>query len=369
MKKYLLLILFFAAQFSFAQNVNIPDENFKSALISAGYDTGGDGEISVSEAEAVTGMIMVNRKKIVSVEGIEAFVNTIGLSCIGNDISSMDLSANTSLMYLSCSRNGLTSLDLSANPALEKLSCSSNELNSINVSANPELDYLSCSLNNLTDLNLSSNPKLITLNCGSNDITSLDLSANTALVELYCKKNELSVLDVSANTQLSILSMEVNSVPVIDLSSNLELTELYCSSNDMTELDVSANINLTNLSCDKNLLMSICVSDVAAAEANVDFVKDFDAVWLDTCGQNALGINDSDNTYVSVYPIPAVNLLNIDLKVKAVGTVYDMNGKVIMDGIKLSKGHNELNLDLIPQKYFLMITGQGLAKTLSFVVM
>ncbi len=39
------------ASISNAQNVNIPDANFKNALISVGVDTNEDGEISYAECE------------------------------------------------------------------------------------------------------------------------------------------------------------------------------------------------------------------------------------------------------------------------------------------------------------------------------
>ena len=54
MKPLLLTTLFLAwATLSSAQNVNIPDANFKAALIARGVDADADGEISQAEAEAV----------------------------------------------------------------------------------------------------------------------------------------------------------------------------------------------------------------------------------------------------------------------------------------------------------------------------
>jgi len=57
--------------FAFAQNVNIPDQNFKKALLSHIHviDTNNDGEIQVSEAEAFTGTIYVSKSNISNLIG------------------------------------------------------------------------------------------------------------------------------------------------------------------------------------------------------------------------------------------------------------------------------------------------------------
>ena len=49
----ILIILTLYFNISNGQIVNIPDANFKNALIDEGVDTNNDGEIQVSEAEAV----------------------------------------------------------------------------------------------------------------------------------------------------------------------------------------------------------------------------------------------------------------------------------------------------------------------------
>ena len=75
MKTLILSILVLTMAFiSNAQNVNIPDANFKNALISAGVDTNEDGEISYAEAEAIT-YLDVSSKNISDMTGIEAFIN------------------------------------------------------------------------------------------------------------------------------------------------------------------------------------------------------------------------------------------------------------------------------------------------------
>ena len=59
-----------------AQNVNIPDANFKSYLLAnSGINTNSDSEISIAEAQAFTGELLINGLSISDLTGIEAFVN------------------------------------------------------------------------------------------------------------------------------------------------------------------------------------------------------------------------------------------------------------------------------------------------------
>ena len=138
-----------------ANYVNIPDPNFKNALISKGVDTNGDNQISYAEAEVVTsldvsseteetfsGVIECNGGEIKSLRGIEAFRNLASLNCNCNLINSLDISSNTALTRLECGSNLLDSLDVSNNTALTVLDCFGNQLTRLDVSNNTELEYL-----------------------------------------------------------------------------------------------------------------------------------------------------------------------------------------------------------------------------------
>ncbi|WP_172633816.1 BACON domain-containing protein, partial [Alistipes shahii] len=94
-----------------------------------------------------------------------------------------------SLTQLSCYYNQLTTLDISANTALTELYCYGNQLTSLDVSANMALTWLSRSYNSLETLDISKNTALTWLDCSSNSLTTLDVSANTALTWLSCENN------------------------------------------------------------------------------------------------------------------------------------------------------------------------------------
>ena len=130
-----------------------------------------------------------NRGTLTSLQGIEYFESLTELYCLSNQLTSLDVSANTALTVLDCSSNSLTSLDVSANTALTELWCGYNQLTSLDVSANTALTTLWCYYNQLESLDVSANTALMVLECDDNQLTSLDVSANTALTFLECEDN------------------------------------------------------------------------------------------------------------------------------------------------------------------------------------
>ena len=172
-----------------------------------------------------------NPGTLTSLQGIEYFESLTELVCYYNQLTSLDVSANTALTVLDCSSNSLTSLDVSANTALTELVCYYNQLTSLDVSANTALTVLDCSSNSLTSLDVSANTALTELVCYYNQLTSLDVSANTALTTLWCYYNQLESLDVSANTALMVLECDDNQLTSLDVSANTALTFLECEDN------------------------------------------------------------------------------------------------------------------------------------------
>jgi hypothetical protein len=233
MKKLLLfctiVIIYCQAQ---SQIVNIPDANFKNALVNTicvdtdgdslfddDVDTNNDGEIQESEAAAVTWALGVSGEGISSLVGIGSFVNVERFGCSNNIFSTVDLSQNISLISLACGNNyslenidlsnniqlrrlylnnaGLTSLDLSENVNLERLECVNNQLTNITLPINSNLQDLYCYDNLLTQLDLSQSPHLYELHCDDNQLVNLDLSQNPQLINLTCRNNQLTGLNLA----------------------------------------------------------------------------------------------------------------------------------------------------------------------------
>lgn len=286
MKRGLLLCLLLCmGSLSIGQTVTIPDANFKAALIADGVDTNNDGEIQVSEAEAVTQMDVSN-ENISSLEGILSFNNLQKLDCSRNNLTVLNVTSLGSLQEINCVRNELTTLDISGLANLQILNSGANKLSSINLANLPSLLEFECQNNEITSLDLSGAPNLTAIFCRFNEITTLDVSMLSNLVTLWCARNELTSLNVLGLANLEDLNCALNNLTGLDLSglnslkklsfennqitsSNLvnlhtlsNLEQLWCSRNQLTSLDASALTRLKVLYSGSNELNSINVSNL-----------------------------------------------------------------------------------------------------------
>ena len=89
------------------------------------------------------------------------------------------------------------------------------------------------SYNNLSSIDLSKNTSLTSLYLDSNKLSSIDLSKNTNLTSLGLRSNKLSSIDLSKNTFLTYLYLENNELSNIDLSKNTKLTNLQLYNNPL----------------------------------------------------------------------------------------------------------------------------------------
>ena len=261
MKKLLFIISFVIGNVWYAttQNVHIPDPNFKTYLLgNLEINTNSDTEIQVSEAFTFAGGIICDNMDISDLTGIEAFVNITALSCMFNQLTTLDVSQNTALYILNCDFNQLTFLDVSKNVALEQLDCVENYLMSLDVSQNAALRWLQCWGNQLTSMDVKQCPDLLDLYCWNNQLTTLDVSQNAALQWLSCKDNQLTTLDLSQNSALHVLSCERNQLTTLNVSQNDALSGLNCQGNLLTTLEVGTG--LVVLDCSDNQLKSLNVS-------------------------------------------------------------------------------------------------------------
>ncbi|MVO08879.1 T9SS type A sorting domain-containing protein [Flavobacterium sp. TP390] len=416
MKKTLLLLILFFSSYIRAQNVNIPDANFKNALLDHGVtitgegvskiDINDDGEIQVTEATAYAGTINVVAKNISDLSGIEAFINVtelwcsqnqltalnltqntalVKLSCFLNQLATLNLSQNTQLEFLGCSHNQLTNLDLSQNTVLNDLSCFSNQLTSLNITNNTLLTSLNCALNALTTLNINQNVNLTHLSCSDNQITNLDITANTVLEYLICSSNQLTSLDCSNNPLLKGIYCERNHLNSLNISQNTALETFWCYSNSLTSLDVSQNTVLKNFWCYSNNLFNLnlangnnnlliylnatdnpnlsCIQiDNGFTIPSSDWEKDATASYNTYC---ALSTDDFEfSKQFTVYPNPVKDVLNIQnnegITVKKY-TILDVNGRILINQSKEIQ-NNSINFSSLSNgTYFIQIeTEKGL---------
>ncbi len=300
-----------------AQIVNIPDANLKAKLLAANasntiastasptfvepftyiywqfstynsIDSNNDGEIQVSEAQAIK-VLQLQNSNISDLTGLEAFANLEFLNVYYNPITNINTSQNSALRGLYCGHGQLSSIDVSQNPNLVMLDCYDgqitslnleqnsnlkvlrfygNQLGSIDVSHNINLKELSVTGSLINSLDVSANTALIVLRCGFNQLNNLDVTQNTALTELYCMGNQLTTIDISHNTALTSLYIYNNQLTNIDLTQNSNLNSLIIYHNSLTSLDVSSNPALHNLICSNNQLTTLNLT----ANQNLSYV-------------------------------------------------------------------------------------------------
>lgn len=343
MKKQLLLLTFLIATASYsihAQNVNIPDANFKAYLVGdPAINTNSDSEISVAEAQAFSGELLINGLSISDLTGIEEFINITRLDCYSNNLTSLDVSNNLALTRLHCSDNQIETLDISANTLITDIQCHNNgvlyELNIANGN-NSNFTYmkaygnsLSCiqidagftppadagiysqgwtkgtsavygddcvalsQVVNIPDANFKNflvSDNNINLN-GDSEITMAEAQATTELIMDGTGIADLTGIEAFIN--LTRLDVPNNSLTTIDVSNNTNLTRLHCGSNQLTILDVSDIPTLEQVHCQNNQLVELNVAN--GNNSNFSYMKAYNNASL-TCIQVDTGFSPPTNS-------------------------------------------------------------------------
>ena len=308
MKNIYLLAFLLTFTVSNAQIVNIPDADFKNALLNYNppIDTNGDGEIQVSEAEVVIEMHLGSGYYILSLEGIQSFLNLEVITYLHNELNSVDFSQNQSLRWVNYFLNSLTSLDVSNNPNLEGLNLGTNMLTSIDVSQNPNLIFLS-----LRD----------------NQLTSLDVSNNPNLTGISCYRNQLTSLNIRNGNNHNMINMLAWDNP-----------DLFCIQVD--------DVNYSNgLDCG----------------GSVSWCKDEWAEYSEFC---ELGIEENNNISFSLYPNPAQDVLYIE-SYEQIETIkiYSLQGRLVKE---VSTSIVDVS-NLKSGMYFLQIVTEGIINNKKFI--
>ena len=327
--------------------VTIPDANFKSYLVdNSAINTDYDQEISVTEAQAVTGALDVSSLAISDLTGIEAFINLTALDCSDNTIAALDVSTITGLTNLNCKENNianlnvqgtslitldaednsLTSLDISNLATLTTLNTRSNNISNLNLQGANALEVLDCSDNSLPTLNVSLNTNLIDLNCSDNSLTNVDVTNLTALTALNISDNAISSIILITNSNLNTLTASDNNLSSIDVTNNTMLTDLIVASNSLTSLDITNNTMLTAVDFQDNSISSLDISNnptLTRIHAAFNQFTTFDISAYPQINQlliydnqltslNVANGNNSNFVYMKVYNNPDLTCVQID---------------------------------------------------------
>ncbi len=307
MKKLLLFIALISFGITQAQIVNIPDANFKNALLNYDpiIDTNNDNEIQISEAEAYTGGLfyvnyeLVNasfgvsdcealypngsqdyydcidlitndtfliQSVITDLTGLEAFINVthIALEYVSHTNSLIISNFNnletfkivfTDVIY---DETFPTNINLSNNANLKKVT-----INNAN-DYDPffyGLFYNLLAEISIPNLNISNSNNLELLDVKGLNIPSIDVYDKLELLDFDCSNNNLQNIDVSQSINLTNLNCNFNDLTNLNVNNNINLTNLNCSFNDLTNLNVNNNTNLINLNVSNNDLTNLNVNN------------------------------------------------------------------------------------------------------------
>lgn len=309
MKKIYFSALFLTQLAINAQIVNIPDPNFKALLLAASptvqiaktnplsntyvkIDTNNDGEIQVSEAEAIKSLNIFNTRaayytqynSLASLEGISAFRNVESL-ILGQfpslttanfnnltqlrllsltdcqNLTSINLSGSNAINNLDIKNNNLSTIDISNLTLLTNLNISENQFTSINLSNNPAISILNVSQNNLTSLNVSHLQNLIRILAISNNLSQLNFSNLTNLENITASDNGLSSITLTNTPKLNYLELSYNNLTTLDVTQSPLLDYLRVINNQLTQIDLSNAPKLETLMLSNNLLTSLDLSN------------------------------------------------------------------------------------------------------------
>ena len=157
-----------------------------------GWRANPDGTVSLDEYNKLQirkrggTFLPLQNKNITSLAGIEYFTDLETLDCMGNQLTTLDVTKLTNLTGLICAGNQLTTLDVTKLTNLTTLICSGNQLTALDVTKLTNLTDLECNDNQLVSLNVSTLEELKYLWCHGNKMTALDITNNAYLGDLKC---------------------------------------------------------------------------------------------------------------------------------------------------------------------------------------
>ncbi len=214
-------------------------------LTVAGLDADNDGEITIAEAAAYTGVLDLSGSGITDVEGLQAFTGITTLDVSGNGITDLSPLTNSSFTVVSKSTGKTKTIAKTTTMALETLIVSDNTFEVLDVST----------LTNLKKLVIKNNPNLITVslkNGNNSNITFFDSSNTPNLTcilvddsnamylstwtkdskntfvtdEAQCRAEVLSVDNFDITNTITLYPNPVTDYLKIELSNQLEIQNI-----------------------------------------------------------------------------------------------------------------------------------------------
>lgn len=280
---------------SIASNVN-PNSSATWNIYSK-IDTNSDGEIQISEANAIIHLNIsgssASNSGIQNLQGLEHFKNLIYLNCKYGQLNTVNASVFERLENFYCSYNNMTSINLTNASRLRTLDCSYNNLTSLNTDDCVGLQNITARDNQLSSVNFNANNNLVSIYLWNNNLTNFQISNKSFLRTLEIGNNDLTNLQINNAPTLYRVKAQMNNLTNVDLSGIAFQTELNNLPNDNT-LDIALNNNV-NLGV-VNLKNGFVNSDISFTSGNLNNMQQF------------ICVEDNDIfTYFSTTPNPVLN--------------------------------------------------------------
>ena len=320
-----------------AQNVYIPDANFKSALITIGIDTNSDGEIQLTEAQAVVTDLNLNNKNISDLTGIKSFTNVINLYCGPNNLTTADLSGMVNIRHVYLGDNALTSINVNGMTNLRYLSCGNNQLSAVNLDGLLYLRHLNLSNNQFSSLQISNLPSLENFHFMFNNVSAtLAFSAVPLLEVIYANNSHLTSINLSNLNALKILN---------------------CNSNQLSSLSFQDGVlqNMQFLSVTDNPMQFVC-KDSYDLLPNTDPVPQLTNACILATIETA-----KEQGKLTITPNPAKEYINLNHEVNQI-KIFNWEGKIVLN----KKDNKEIRIDIsdLPTGMYILTTELGNVKFL-----
>lgn len=230
----------------------------------------------------------------------EEFISTVD-SVAGILRGNTVVVTGTNICMLDCSNQSITELNVTGLPYLTTLYCSSNQLTALELSANTQLCKLNCSHNALTSLSTLTNPKLTDLLANNNNLSQLQYCNTSVLNTLVCNDNQLLTLSTNGLSGLKTLWCQNNSIETIDIQQSKLLETLICYNNKVKDLNVNGLTLLSQLWCDYNQVPSLNLSTNTALKylsANNATISNI--TYALPIGIQAMYVNDNNLGYAGL---------------------------------------------------------------------
>jgi Secretion system C-terminal sorting domain len=345
MKHVSLLFFFLLTQNVSAQILNIPDPYFKALLLNtfaadmdgngsgdARVDTNQDGEIQLSEALVVTGLIVRNKPQMTSLAGIENFINLTRLDCFSNNLPVLNIQALTNLRHLDCHSNVLTNLNLQGLTNLRYLNCHSNRILNLDLQGFNNMTTLICYGNTMATLNVQGLSNMEYLDCNSNVITSLNLQGLTNLKNLICHSNAIPNLNLQGLANLENLDCHSSRIASLNVQGLVNLKTMDTNTNLLTSLDAQVSNKLEILNCSYNRITQLNVQ-------NLPYLREVNCIFNQITSLNAENspnltiIMANNNQMTSINLNNAFGLQTLNLNTNSL-TSLDLQGLTNLIDVK-----------------------------------